>query len=567
MNRRSAWLWLISSAALVVVALVLRFGVGSFAPLGTRELFRDEGASWLLSQYQLGDLLKRGAGESYPPLYAIVLKGWMVVLGDSEWAMRALSAAAGFGIFMIAWRWAHEALGRYAGAVAGVLVAISPMALANSRDTRMYALETVFAVAAWFIIWRLLTAREWTRRRRVIYSAVLAIAVGGEVWTLALGLILAGIQLSLCLVAAVVLRSRLSRLLEASAAGVRWASAACVLGLVFFVPWATTMLSVAGNGKPFWTPKPDVPALGSTLASTILGSPYLPVDSRLDPISPWATDAVLLLVVVAVVVAVVTMVGRPRSPGERTAGIVLVCGAAFVPAVWAVSQVRPVYDTRYLLPGLVPMLLLAAAGIARTADWLGRIPRRLSTRTPSGIPAHVAGIAFRAVIVAALALPMALADVSWLSGWTANLGVAPTRAIVDRLTMEVQPGDVVLAVDARSYFSTAYYAARLGEAGHALPCPVLAWDSGVQPFFYGQSLIDPTLTVAASDARARGLRNVLPGLGPNGRIWLVAAANGRNQKVGFDPMDKGVVRETDRQILTQPSGDAAQIILLAFPAT
>lgn len=563
MNRRSAWLWLIPSAALVVVALVLRFGVGSFAPLGSRELFRDEGASWLLSQYQLGDLLKHGAGESYPPLYAIVLKGWMGVLGDSEWAMRALSAAAGFGIFMIAWRWAHEALGRYAGAVAGVLVAISPMALANSRDTRMYALETVFAMAAWFIIWRLLTAHEWTRRRLVVHSAVLAIAVGGEVWTLALGLIVAGMQLSLCLFAAVVLRSRLNRLFEASAAGSRSASAACVLGLASFAPWAATMLGVAGNGQPFWTPKPDIPALGSTLASTILGSPYLPVDSRLDPITPWATGAVLLLVVVGVV----AMVVRPRRPGERTAGIVLVCGAAFVPVVWAVSQVRPVYDTRYLLPGLVPMLLLAAAGIARTADWLGRIPRRLSTRTPSGIPAHVAGIAFRTVIVAALALAMALADVSWLSGWTANLGVAPTRAIVDRLNVEVQPGDVVLAVDARSYFSTAYYAARLAEAGHALPCPVLAWDSGVQPFFYGQSLVDPTLTVTASDARARGLRNVLPGLGPNGRIWLVAVANGRNQKVGFAPMDTGVVRETDRQIVTQSSGDPGQIILLVFPSS
>lgn len=563
MSRRSVSLWLIPTVALIVVAVVLRFGIASFAPLGSRELFRDEGASWLLAQNPLFDLLKHASVEAYPPLYSIVLKGWIAVIGDSEWGMRSLSAAAGVAIVILAWRWAHEALGRYAGAVAGALVAISPMALANSRDARMYALETVFAVTAWFLIWRLLTAKDWTRRRLVIHSAILAIAVGGEVWTLALGFIVAGMQLFLCLLAAVVFRFRDRRGIETSAAGARYAAVGSVSGLVSFVPWATAMLTVANNGVPFWTAKPDTEALRSTLTSTILGSPYLPVEPHFDPTRPWLTNAVLLLIVVGAL----AMLVRPRGPGELMAGIVLVCAAAFVPVVWAVSQVRPVYDTRYLLPGLVPTLLLAAAGLARAADWIGQISERVSRRTPSGIPADAVRIACRLVIVAMLALPMAMADVSWLSGWSANQGIAPTRATVDRLSREVQPGDVVLAVDARSYFTTAYYAARLAEAGHPLPGPVLAWDSDDQPFFYGQSLIEPTSTVSAAAARAFGMHNVLPGLGPNGRIWLVAEANGRNQKVGFAPMETGVVHEVDRQVVTQSSGDPAQIILLAFPAT
>ena len=161
---------------------------------------------------------------------------------------------------------------------------------------------------------------------------------------------------------------------------------------------------------------------------------------------------------------------------------------------------------------------------------------------------------------------MIAGDVGWLNPWTANRSVAPTRAIVERLRDEIVPGDVVLAVDARSYFSTAYYAARLVEAGTPLPCPILVWDPGDAPFYYGQSLIETDVTVRASVADRIGLRAALPGIGPKGRIWLVATANGRWHNVNFEPMNDGRVVELDRQIVTQPTGDPGQIVLLAIAA-
>ena len=69
----------------------------------------------------------------------------------------------------------------------------------------------------------------------------------------------------------------------------------------------------------------------------------------------------------------------------------------------------------------------------------------------------------------------------------------------------------------------------------------------------------------AAEADARGLRNVLPDLGPEGRIWLVAVANGTNEKVGFAPLETGIVRETDRQIVGRPGDEPGQIILVEFP--
>ena len=282
MMRRATLAWLVVGAALVAVAFVLRFGAGWMFPLGSRELLRDEAASWLLAQYSLSDLLMHAASEPYPPLYATLLKGWIAVLGDSEAALRSFSAAAGMAVFLTAWRWAHESQGRLGGVVAATLVALSPLAIANSRDTRMYGLETAFAIAAWFLIWRMLLADGWGRRRSVAHGILLAIAVAGEVWSLALGLVLAGMQISFCLGAVLVLRIRLGGRGDLGYKGSAWASAGCAAGLASFLPWLPNLLGVAGNGQAFWTDKPDIASIGGSVRSLLVGSPHLPVDSRLD---------------------------------------------------------------------------------------------------------------------------------------------------------------------------------------------------------------------------------------------------------------------------------------------
>ena len=179
---------------LIAVAVLLRV-----AFLGDRQLFRDEAASWLTAHYPLPDLVAHTTHEAYPPLYFVVLKGWTWLAGDSEGALRSLSVLFGLAMVLIGWRWATESLGRRAGLVALAFLAISPLAIANARDARMYAMESAFTTLAWWLTWRLASGRS-QGRRRWIDAAALAVAVAAEMWTFSFGLPVAGLQLAVAVV-------------------------------------------------------------------------------------------------------------------------------------------------------------------------------------------------------------------------------------------------------------------------------------------------------------------------------------------------------------------------------
>ena len=122
---------------------------------------------------------------------------------------------------------------------------------------------------------------------------------------------------------------------------------------------------------------------------------------------------------------------------------------------------------------------------------------------------------------------------------------------------------MALALDARSYFQVAYL---LGHEGtqDQLPGPLFTWSTGSEPFFYGQSLIAPDAIATSSQADAVGWPASLPGLAPDGRIWLIALANGSAEDLGFRPMVTGELAEVGRTVLA-PAGEAGQLRELVVP--
>jgi mannosyltransferase len=84
---------LLVGLALFGVALLVRL-----YRLDAQSLWLDEGSSWELSRAGWGYLLRElfNPTAAYP-LYHLLLKGWMGVFGDAEWALRLPSALAGAG--------------------------------------------------------------------------------------------------------------------------------------------------------------------------------------------------------------------------------------------------------------------------------------------------------------------------------------------------------------------------------------------------------------------------------------------------------------------------------------
>ena len=101
--------------AILLVAFALRF-----INLGQAQLYEDEAASWALASYPVGALLQHNVGKAYPPLYGLLVHGWILLFGDGEAAMRDPSAICGVVTVIVAWRWTKQALGRTAGLIYGV---------------------------------------------------------------------------------------------------------------------------------------------------------------------------------------------------------------------------------------------------------------------------------------------------------------------------------------------------------------------------------------------------------------------------------------------------------------
>lgn len=477
-----------------------------FVLLDARELFRDEAASWLLAQSSWGDIIPRSSYEPYPPLYAFALKACIAILGDGHAALRALSALAGVAMVGVTWAWTRQAIGGRAALLAAGLVALSPLAIANAREARMYALESLFAVLAWWLLWRLLTdERPLTRRPLVVLGAALGVA--GELWTLPTGVVVFGLQ------AAVVgaLAWRRQR-------GTRAAGIALAIGFAAFLPWMPRLLSVATDGRPFWTPTPDPGALLTTLAVAFGGW---------EPSPGWV--AVLPLAILAVVGF--RAIFRNRSADRLATALTISAGTALVLAWWVGSFWRSAHDSRYLGAAVPPLAMAISVGVEALAARLQR-----AGWTP---------LALRGTGVALLLL-VGAGTATFEANWVSGEGQAPARAAALLLEERVQAGDVVLVADARTYFPMAYLLERRSEPIE-LPAPLRYWRSGLGPAYTGGDLISGDLTIQPDASLDSG---GLAGLSPTGSIWLVALTDPEGEVDRFTPLADGRVAEVERVEIT-----------------
>jgi hypothetical protein len=221
-----------------------------------------------------------------------------------------------------------------------------------------------------------------------------------------------------------------------------------------------------------------------------------------------------------------------------------------------VSLVRSIYDTRYLAAALPAMAL----GIAAGAESLGRVAAHATGRLAG---ARSAALADRGVRFAVAALAVSVTGIAaggWLADWRREGGLPPAVQLFDELAPRARPGDVLLALDARSYFPVAWELDRRARLGAPLPVAAYDWEPPDEPFFRGQSLLDPAVRVTPDEAAA-GWSTALPGLAPTGRIWLVALANDRDEDLGFGPLDSGELREVER-IVVEPVDEAGQALAL-----
>lgn len=153
--------------AVVAAGCFLRF----VAPAG---LWLDESLSVNISKLPVTQIPGALVQDGSPPLYYYLLHFWMLVFGQGDFAVRALSGLISVATLPLLWAAGKRSGGRIAAWAALLLGASSPWAIYYGTDTRMYSLMALEAVAFYLIARR---ALEFPGRGRLVAVAAITAAL------------------------------------------------------------------------------------------------------------------------------------------------------------------------------------------------------------------------------------------------------------------------------------------------------------------------------------------------------------------------------------------------------
>jgi mannosyltransferase len=305
----------------VAVSLALRIGALHSG------YWIDEGISVGIASHPLTDIPRALIEDGSPPLYYILLHGWIVLFGASEAATRSLSLLFALATVPAAWWGARSIFGARAGAIAAGAAAGCPFLTLYAQETRMYSLVALLSLlaSASFVL-----AFVQGRRSQIVpLGGWLVLLLYAHNW---------GLFLCAGMAAAWLVLWRRGRV--GARDGLLLAAAVAVL----YLPWVPSVLSQAAHTGAPWSERPS-PLLLLTVPVTLFGVVALPA------------------------LAVALARGGRLQRLDQPARVLLTIAVVAAASAWLFSQVEPAWSPRYLAVLLGPLLLAFASITARGARW------------------------------------------------------------------------------------------------------------------------------------------------------------------------------------------------------
>ncbi len=464
-------------ARALLLILLLALGLRLVA-LGSRPLWYDEAFSVLFSEKGLNAMLygtltrvNGGAAEEHPLLYYVTLDGWMRVFGQSPDMVRLYSVLLSLITIVMLYLLAAELFGERTGLAAALIAAVAPFYIQYSQEARMYALLGLLLVAAtWCFM------RGW-RTGGVGYWIGFGILSGLSMHAQQL----AGFYLAALGFVPVLARRPRQIIRTALAAG---------LALLIYLPWLINLPTQLGKISNYWILRPAPVQPLVTLWSFV----FADIETRQVLVVVVSLLAVALLVVFLAYRAWSAI--RRHTPDRAPLLFTLWLAAAPILLMWLVSQWRPVYLTRGLLPSGL-MLYLALAWLLTRA----RLPRP---------------------ILGVIAIPWAATTIAGLYAlYTWNTFPRPPFADVDQfIAAHRQDGDQVVHANKLTMLPMVYYNRTLAQS-YIRDVPGSSDDTLARPTQETLHLLTDECITAA----ARGSR----------RVWFVIFQRQIDEQNGVSP--------------------------------
>jgi mannosyltransferase len=324
------------TVAAVWSAVVLRW-----FHLGKQSLWFDEGYTEWASSLSPGAIVRWAQhGDLLPPLYLLLQHYWGALFGNSEYALRALSAFFGTLSLPVFYLLAKKVLkDNMAVALAMWLFAFSMMQVWYSQEARNYALLSFLGLLG------LCALVLFLERRSVALFATIVLSVAASLYTHNM-MFFYLLALNIIWLIYPSERAWMQRVREALLAD--------TLAGVLYLPWVPSLLAQLGRQsqiKASWVPIPTASQLLGTL-SVIAGFnlDYLQaITVRFLPLSSHT--------------AWVCVVG----------GVSLLCAALMAGGVWRVSKLDRSANVSLLLYCLVPILVVFVYSRIATPVFIDRV--------------------------------------------------------------------------------------------------------------------------------------------------------------------------------------------------
>ncbi len=142
--------------ALIVVGALLRF-----YHIGGPAIWWDEGFSHRWATLPVKTVINETSTEDFnPPLYYLMLNGWVRVFGDSEASMRTPSAICSILAIWLTYLIGRQLLRHSVALLAAGCMAVSSFQVFYAQQARSYGLMLVFSLASMYFFVRLIRERN-----------------------------------------------------------------------------------------------------------------------------------------------------------------------------------------------------------------------------------------------------------------------------------------------------------------------------------------------------------------------------------------------------------------------
>jgi len=358
---------------LLVGLVFLSFGLHLWR-IDARSIWWDESLSLYRAQRSVPYILSNridfsgiSTTDQHPPLYFLLLHGFVQLCGESDLVLRFPSAAFATLIVPLLYAMGCRLRGSRAGLLAALFGALSPFYLWYAQEARMYTMLTALGLCALYALWRAVTEQRRSWGALFLLSAALAAATQ---YLYSLLLICLGI-----LAFSLWPRNR-----RANGEGIGWRRGSLFLGGA-----AILLLILVGLGHEV---RGLIPSLGhyreyvplGVILRDVLNSYSLGLSVNFREV--WPLDLVFLVVFVIGITSIwvhpprVTLRAQGSSLSQaRIAGLFVTGGDILIPVVmiWGFSLFVPVYtNSRYAMVSSPAFYLVGFCWWRSWQAWDGR---------------------------------------------------------------------------------------------------------------------------------------------------------------------------------------------------